>query len=140
MMNNPNIRIELGRTRARELMAEADRARLARSLRVSRARAADGIVIREAVQADAPALAQLAELEGQSALTGRVVVGAVRGVVRAAVGADGRGLADPFVPTTEVMDLVRIRARQVCAAFGDCVEAARFSPRRLLHRTSGPVQ
>jgi hypothetical protein len=135
MINHPTIRRDLAQMRVDEFVRDAELARRARSLRDSgRARAADVIVIREAVQADEPALAQLAELAGEPVLTGPVVVGSVRGVVRAAVAMDGRGLADLFVPTADVMDLVRIRARQLCATYGDCVDAARFSPRRLIHR------
>ena len=116
MLINPNIRRELGQDRVRELIRGAERARLARSARAARhARApADGVVIREAVQADAPALARLADLEGKPALTGRVVVGSVRGAIRAAVGLDGRTLGDPFAPTAELVALLRLRVGQLC--------------------------
>lgn len=133
MINNPDIRRDLGQMRVDEFVHAAQRARLGRLARDNgRAMQADGIVIREAAPADAPALAQLAELEGQAPLSGRVVVGAVRGVIRAAVDMDGRAVADPFAPTADVMDLIRRRARQLCAAVGDCVEASRFRPRGLI--------
>lgn len=140
MINNPNIRRDLGQIRVNEFLDAAERSRIGRLARDNgRVTQRDGIVIREAAPADAPALAKLAELDGQPPLTGHVVVGAVRGVIRAAVDMDGRGVADPFVATADVMDLIRRRARQLCAAVGDCVEAARFSPSRLL-RQAGVVR
>lgn len=60
--------------------------------------------------------------------------------VRAAVGMDGRGLSDLFVPTAQLMSLLRVRADQLRAAVSGSAEAGRFSPRRLIppRRRVGP--
>jgi hypothetical protein len=81
------------------------------------------VVIRSAREADAPALDALAHLDGTrstrrrliSALhDGGVVLAEVDGAVRAALPVTGgRPVADPFVPSAGLADLLRLRAGQL---------------------------
>jgi hypothetical protein len=60
--------------------------------------------IREATAADAAALSRLAELDSATPLSGRVVIGEIRGTAAAAVSvADDRVIADPFIPTAHLV-------------------------------------
>ncbi|HEX8066004.1 MAG TPA: hypothetical protein VF520_05715 [Thermoleophilaceae bacterium] len=76
------------------------------------------IVIRSSTDADATALAQLARLD--SAVphpVGRALVGEVDGELRAVLPLDGgRAIADPFVETAHVVDLLRAHATALAAA------------------------
>lgn len=100
--------------RARDLQREARRARL-----VATARANPGvgkpveITIRDAQPQDFAAVERLAALDGRPAPGGRVVLASVGGAVRAAIGMDGGVVADPFVPTTDLVALLRVRADQL---------------------------
>lgn len=69
------------------------------------------IVIRRATEADIRALADLAILDSRAALTGPALIAEVDGVVRAALDtADGSVAADPFAPTAELVELLRLHA------------------------------
>ena len=72
------------------------------------------VVIRRAVAGDRPALRALAEVDSARPLTDPVLIGELRGEAVAALDlSDGTVIADPFVPTAEVVELLRLRARQV---------------------------
>jgi hypothetical protein len=73
-----------------------------------------GLVIRHAVPADATALRRLASLDDARPLRGDQLVALVDGEIRAALAlAGGRIVADPFVRTAELVDLLRMRATQL---------------------------
>ena len=66
------------------------------------------LVVRRGRHADTDALAILAKLDSARPLTGRTVVGEVDGRIVAAVSLhDGRVVADPFVSTAEVVEVLR---------------------------------
>jgi ketosteroid isomerase-like protein len=71
------------------------------------------INIRFSTNADRASLAELAELDGHAAPQGEAVLAEVNGRIVAAVGvADGVAVADPFVLTSDTLDLLRLRAEQ----------------------------
>jgi uncharacterized protein (DUF849 family) len=71
----------------------------------------DPIVIRRAVADDLDALRYLAALDSARALLGDVLVAESGGVVRAAYSLDERrAIADPFVPTADLVTLLETRA------------------------------
>jgi hypothetical protein len=73
--------------------------------------------IRVATDADAESLARLAALDSKTPLDGPVLVGELRGTPVAAVSvADGRVVADPFIPTGHVVATLRARAQGIRAA------------------------
>lgn len=75
--------------------------------------------------ADRSALARLAALDSRRVPTGTVLLGEVDGRPRAAVEVDsGAVVADPFHPTADVVDLLRLRATRLRAA-----RAADVAPR-----------
>jgi hypothetical protein len=77
------------------------------------------IVIRHAVEEDVRTLAGLAILDSRAELTGPALLAEVDGVARAALDLrDGSVAADPFAPTTELVELLRLRARGLAAAHG----------------------
>jgi hypothetical protein len=70
------------------------------------------IIIRTARESDEPALERLAALDSARPLAGSVLLASVDGdVVAARSLADGRTIADPFVPTTRHLELLKVRAR-----------------------------
>ena len=72
------------------------------------------LVIRTARDLDAWALERLAALDSQRPLTGDVLLAEADGKPVAAVAlADDRATADPFVPTTAAVALLRTRAAQL---------------------------
>jgi hypothetical protein len=72
------------------------------------------VAIRWAVQADAAAIARLAELEERPRPAGRMLVAQARGEVVAALPVDGgEALADPFRPSADTLELLAFRARQL---------------------------
>jgi hypothetical protein len=69
------------------------------------------IVIRHAGDAHTCALHNLALLDSREPLTGPALIGEVDGIPRAALDlSDGTVAADPFVPTAELVELLRLRA------------------------------
>lgn len=73
---------------------------------------ADAIVIRHATDADICDLADLAVLDSRDHLTGPALIAEVDGVARAALDLyDGSVAADPFVPTAELVELLRLHAQ-----------------------------
>jgi hypothetical protein len=114
----PMVQEEL--TRQAELEARRKGAR-SRQLREAtegvapgRSAASADIAIHEARAADMPALMLLAELDSRKAPTGRVLIARADGQIRAAIGVDdGKLIADPFVATRPIEDLLRLRVRQI---------------------------
>jgi hypothetical protein len=71
----------------------------------------DPIVIRRAVADDLDALRYLAALDSARALLGDMLVAESGGVVRAAYSVEERrAIADPFVPTADLVTLLETRA------------------------------
>ena len=79
--------------------------------------AVDGaaVVIRPAAPADDDAIARLAALEDRPGLPGgQRLIGELGGHIVAALDiGSGRAVADPFVPTSAVVELLGLRAAQV---------------------------
>lgn len=70
------------------------------------------VVIRGATTADASALADLAVLDSAAPVSGPALVAEMGGRVVAALATDtGARIADPFVPTASLLDLLELRAR-----------------------------
>jgi hypothetical protein len=67
------------------------------------------ITIRSARDADADALARLAALDSSHVPSGELLVAEVSGELVAAA-SDAGVIADPFRPTADVVDLLRLRA------------------------------
>ena len=70
------------------------------------------ILVRPARSVDADALTVLAALDSAAPLTGEVLLAVAGGEVAAAMSLDtGAVVADPFVPTAHLVDLLRTAAR-----------------------------
>ncbi len=77
----------------------------------------DAIVIRQASDADVLTLIDLAQLDDRAPLTGPALIAEVDGVARAALDLnDGSVAADPFAPTAELVELLRLHARSTRTA------------------------
>jgi hypothetical protein len=75
------------------------------------------IVIRHSVEEDVRTLAGLAILDSRPELRGPALLAEVDGVARAALDlSDGSVAADPFAPTAELVELLRLRARGIESA------------------------
>jgi hypothetical protein len=86
------------------------------------------ITIRHSTDADRVAVADLVELDGRPAPVGETLLAEVRGKLWAAVGVDdGAAVADPFLPTADVLWLLQIRAEQERAARAPSAPAGRFT-------------
>ena len=117
---NPLLNLALGNARHQELLAAASRERTGtRLLRRRRREAApairwQGLTLRIATSADGSALARLADLEQTARPADPVLLGEVMQRPVAALSLrDGRVVADPFTPTAELIELMRLRARQI---------------------------
>ena len=67
------------------------------------------IRIRQATQSDAFAVRRLAALDDSASLKGSVLVAEHAGELRAAISIDdGRVVANPFAPTAELVDMLRM--------------------------------
>ena len=97
------------------LMARPPGHRRSRPRRARRSRGAEAaVLIRAASPADARALDRLAVLDDRTLPPGERLVGEVDGRVVAAVDvASGAAIADPFVPTDSLVELLGVRAAQV---------------------------
>lgn len=72
------------------------------------------LTVRLAEAPDRPALERLAGRDSSSVPTGEVLLAAVDGEVRAAISVDGATVvADPFRPTAELVELLRLRGSQL---------------------------
>jgi hypothetical protein len=73
----------------------------------------DAITIRRSTEADRLALLRLADLDDHAPPEGDALLAFVDGELRAALSLRGDGvLADPFHPSRDVVELLRMRARQ----------------------------
>jgi hypothetical protein len=76
--------------------------------------AGDGVVIRRSGPGDGHALSRLARLESRRPLAGPHVVAELGDQVVAAVSLHGgEAIADPFMPTADLVALLELRARQL---------------------------
>jgi hypothetical protein len=74
------------------------------------------VTLREASAADVQRLRELAELDSAAAPAGPVLVAEVDGRLRAALPLDGTTpISDPFHRGRELIELLRIRARQLAS-------------------------
>lgn len=72
------------------------------------------VVIRLATAGDRRGLERLAQLDSTFLPAGETMIGELHGRPVVAVGmADGTVVADPFMPTTEIAELVSLRAQQL---------------------------
>src|SRR5690348_15522551 len=72
------------------------------------------VTMRLAEPADERALTRLAALDSRRLPAGRLVVGEMGGAIQAAVPlAGGAAIANPFVPTAELVKLLELRAAQL---------------------------
>lgn len=72
------------------------------------------ITIRQATSADAFALRRLAALDDAPALRGDALIAEQAGELRAAISLeDGRVVANPFAPTAELVEMLRMHSRYV---------------------------
>lgn len=75
---------------------------------------AAAVVIRHATVADADQLVRVAGRDSQRPVQAPALIAEVDGVAHAALQlADGRVIADPFVPTADLVALLRLRAQTV---------------------------
>ncbi|HEY1522294.1 MAG TPA: hypothetical protein VGF70_04715 [Solirubrobacteraceae bacterium] len=104
----------VARAHAEELIREADRHRLA--LHSTFEPVWSRLVIRLATAGDQRALERLAELDSRRAPAGTTLIAELAGRPVAAVSlGDGEQIADPFIPTSDITELLRLRARQLSA-------------------------
>jgi hypothetical protein len=115
---HPQLNIALAQSRHEEFVSRAERHRWFghRAHRAERSPTASwaGMTLRLATAADRSALARLADLEQAERPSEPVLVGVVLGRPVAALSLnDGRVVADPFVHTAELVELLRMRACQL---------------------------
>jgi len=79
------------------------------------------IEVRAAIAGDLDALERVAALDEQPPLGGlNLLVAEVDGALWAGLDLDsGESVADPFVPSADAVELLRLRARQLAAIMGD---------------------
>lgn len=71
------------------------------------------ITIRHSTEDDRSEIARLAELDSRPTLAGDALLAFVDGELRAAVAlGSGDAVADPFHPTANLVELLRVRARR----------------------------
>jgi hypothetical protein len=71
------------------------------------------ITITHSTEADVPSVQRLAALDDRRPPHGPALLAYVDGELRAAVGLlDGKAVADPFQHTAELVELLRLQARQ----------------------------
>jgi hypothetical protein len=93
------------------------------------------ILIRPASDQDARALARLAAIDSAAPVGPHALVAEVSGVAVAALDlVDGRVIADPFVATADLVDLLRLRAQRLAAPAATHARRGR-TPLRRAHRT-----
>jgi hypothetical protein len=75
------------------------------------------ITITHSAETDVPSLRRLAALDDRRAPHGPALLAYVDGELRAAVGLlDGQAVADPFHRTADIVEMLRVRAREEVAA------------------------
>ena len=79
------------------------------------------VTVRLAEAADDAAIVRLAALDSAKVPDGSLVVADIAGTIQAALPVDGgTAIANPFVPTADLVKLLEVRARQLReAGFGD---------------------
>ena len=86
------------------------------------------ITIRNSTEADRAAIARLAALDSREAPAGEAMLAFVDDELRAAVGlGSGKAVADPFHPTAELVELLRVSAGQPERATGFGLRAFRHA-------------
>jgi hypothetical protein len=86
--------------------------------------------IRRASDADASAVARLAELDSASPPTGELLLAEVAGELWAAVEVDGgAAIADPFRPSGDLVELLRFRAARMRRELAEPARRPRLLPR-----------
>jgi hypothetical protein len=109
-MNNPRSHV-LTRTKQQNVTADSD-PRLASSSPVESSSAP--VIIRFATASDRLWIERLAELDSADVPAGAILIGELRKRPVVAVSlSNGNAVADPFVATHEVLELVRMRAAQL---------------------------
>jgi hypothetical protein len=101
------------------------------------------ITIRHSTSRDRAAVEELAELDGRPVPAGDTLLAEVKGKLWAAVGVDdGAAVADPFLPTGDVVWLLQIRAEQERAERGRLVrkrpDIGRFRTTELFAQSARP--
>jgi hypothetical protein len=118
----PQLTLALAQARHQELVDRSNHHRLAASWRRRNREAMppvfwEGLTLRLATSADRAALARLAELEQTAAPAEPVLLGVMMQRPVAALSLrDGTVIADPFTPTAQLVELLRLRARQLSCA------------------------
>jgi hypothetical protein len=119
-MSNSNLLYVMMRARSREIEARAERLGplLAELGAVAAAPATEPVTMRMARPADHEALRRLADLDSAGAVPPEPLLIGERGgrPVAARSLYDASVVADPFVPTSDVLALLALRARQLDAA------------------------
>jgi hypothetical protein len=116
---HPELNLALAAARRQDLLEQGMAHRRAHGLRRARHRGGpaiywQGLTLRLATGADGASLARLADLEQSARPPDPVLLGEVmRRPVAALSLRDGSVVADPFVPTAELVELMRLRARQL---------------------------
>jgi hypothetical protein len=116
---NPQLSLVYAKARHQDLLEQSARwGRFAGGRRHHRAAPTpilwEGLTLRLATSADRPALTRLAELDQASRPAEPVLLGVVMQRPIAALSLrDGSVIADPFSPTAELVELLRLRARQL---------------------------
>jgi hypothetical protein len=110
---NPFMSSEMANEHVRDLRDSADRARRAQDARYA------SVTVRGFAERDIDGIQRLAALDEKPIPTGGVLVAEQNGVLVAALPLDGgQALADPFKPTADVVELLRVSARQLHVASG----------------------
>jgi hypothetical protein len=128
---NPFLSNKLAGEHIRDLREEAARERKRGKAASEKTDRSAGLTVRRFTERDIDAVRRLAALDGKPIPTGGVLVGELAGELVAALSLDGdQALADPFRPTADIVELLRLRARQLHGSSG-----TRRSRRRLSIRS-----
>jgi hypothetical protein len=97
------------------------------------------IVVRIATVGDRRSLERLAKLDSTEMPIGATLIGELRGRPVAALSlGDGTAVADPFVATSDILELLRLRARQLGRTTSPPVAASGVSRRRRVRLNAQP--
>jgi hypothetical protein len=108
---HPTLSPLLARSRERELIEQGARARLGAA---KAERPTGPIAVRLATADDQPALDRLTALDSREPLVAPALIGELDNYAVAAISLNnGDLIADPFVPTIEIAQLLRLRAHQL---------------------------
>jgi hypothetical protein len=111
---NPFAQIELARAIYDDRRRAADQSRRAAQARRQLDLSSAALVIRTAKRRDARGLERLAELDSAPTPAGPTLVAEMDGQLVAALPLSGeRPVADPFMPTASVVEMLRLRAAQL---------------------------